>query len=130
MDCMGLSRKATRSLSQRAIMLSKFCFLKETEVMRCRFSGWDLALMRRSYLLRFYPGNNKCQTPCRSQTLGSFKVWFSFFQKSGGTFFCIFGSKALPEFFDLMIISLLRMIKVVYTFDHSCDSDRCLRLYE
>src|SRR6185295_11545953 len=51
-------RKVTRSLLQKAIMLSKFYFLRETAEMPCRFNGKGLALPTRTYLRQFYSGNN------------------------------------------------------------------------
>ena len=48
----------------------------------------------------------------------SFKICFSFFQKSGSPFFHIFCFKTFTEFLYLKIISLLCMVKIVDTFYH------------
>src|SRR5689334_63409 len=120
MDCTAYWKRKMKHLLQKVIMPSKYYFLKGPGATRCRFNGKALDLMTRSYQRRYY-FTSKRQTPEVSDT---FKFWLPFFQKSRRPLFCVFCGEAFTELFYFVIVSLLSMIKIVYTFDNLCDSDR------
>src|SRR5258705_13829785 len=99
MACMVCSKNLDRHLLQKATTRSKFCFLKGVAEMICKWTGRDLDLRNKIFLLQFCSVNdvpsNVRQAATAARRLFSSKVCFSFFQKSGGSFFHIFCFKAL-----------------------------------